>query len=97
MMVRFHAVVAALAVAALSIGTVTTATTSAAAVPAISTLTQIRAAHQPGYDRLVFQFSGALPAHRDQRDHPDAEAVPFGALGEDLRPERPDRAAVRAP
>lgn len=29
-----------------------------------TTLVQIRAAHHPGYDRLVFEFSGALPAQR---------------------------------
>jgi peptidoglycan hydrolase-like protein with peptidoglycan-binding domain len=52
MMVRFHAVAAALTLAALSAGTVTAATASAAAgmavVPAVSTLTQIRTVHHFG-------------------------------------------------
>jgi len=30
-------------------------------------LTEIRAAHHPGYDRLVFQFRGSLPADRSAR------------------------------
>ena len=51
-MVRFHAVAAALTLAALSAGTVTAATASAAAgtavVPAVSTLTQIRTVHHFG-------------------------------------------------
>lgn len=32
-----------------------------AAAPADPTLVEIRAAHQPGYDRIVFEFSGGLP------------------------------------
>lgn len=51
-MVRFHTVAAALTLAALSAGTVTAATASAAAgtaaVPAVSTLTQIRTVHHFG-------------------------------------------------
>jgi hypothetical protein len=39
-------------------------TTSARAIP---TLTAIRAAHHSGFDRLVFQFKGPLPAHRKVR------------------------------
>ena len=34
---------------------------------AIPTLTQIRAGHHPGFDRLVFQFRGPVPAHRTIR------------------------------
>lgn len=37
------------------------------AVRAVPTLTSIRAAHHPGFDRLVFQFSGPLPSHRTVR------------------------------
>ena len=37
------------------------------AARAIPTLTDIRAGHHPGFDRLVFQFSGPLPAHRTVR------------------------------
>ena len=32
-----------------------------AAAAAVPTLVEIRAAHQPGYDRIVFEFSGGLP------------------------------------
>lgn len=39
-------------------------TTSARTIP---TLTAIRAAHHRGFDRLVFQFKGPLPAHRTVR------------------------------
>lgn len=35
--------------------------------PVVPTLTAIRAAHHAGFDRLVFQFSGPLPAHRTVR------------------------------
>ena len=36
----------------------------AAGAQTAPTLVAVRAAHHPGYDRLVFQFSGALPANR---------------------------------
>ena len=69
-MLRIRAIAAALTLAALG-GGLTTATTAVTAgartVPGVSTLTQIRAAHQLGYDRLVFQFSGGLPAERSAR------------------------------
>lgn len=50
-------------------GLVVPAATSAGAATAraIPVLTQIRAAHHPGFDRLVFQFRGPLPAHRTVR------------------------------
>jgi len=32
-----------------------------AAAPIVPTLVDIRAAHQPGYDRIVFEFAGGLP------------------------------------
>lgn len=35
--------------------------------PAVPTLVAIRAAHHPGYDRLVFQFAGRTPAQRSVR------------------------------
>jgi hypothetical protein len=44
-----------------------TASAGASTARAIPTLTQIRAAHHPGFDRLVFQFSGPLPGHRTVR------------------------------
>lgn len=36
----------------------------ASAAPAVPVLTAIRAAHHTGYDRLVFEFTGPLPAER---------------------------------
>lgn len=42
------------------------ATGALAAAPA-ARLTAISAAHHPGYDQLVFQFAGALPARRSAR------------------------------
>ena len=46
----------------------TTAAASAPATPGSASsapvLTSIRAAHHPGFDRLVFQFRGRVPAHR---------------------------------
>ena len=86
-MLRFRAVAAALTLAALSAGTVTAATAAAGAatVPAVSTLTQIRAAHQSGYDQLVFQFSGGLPAHYSARYVAqvigDASGMPVNVVG----------------
>ncbi|MFE2089911.1 GerMN domain-containing protein [Streptomyces sp. NPDC059460] len=35
--------------------------------PAVSTLVAVRASHHPGFDRLVFQFSGPVPAERSVR------------------------------
>ena len=32
-----------------------------AAPPSVPTLVAIRAAHHPGFDRIVFQFTGGLP------------------------------------
>ena len=62
---RSAAVLFALAMAGLTAPAVASAgTTPARAVP---TLTAIRAAHHRGFDRLVFQFKGPLPAHRQVR------------------------------
>ncbi|MGZ4495076.1 MAG: AMIN-like domain-containing (lipo)protein, partial [Nocardioides sp.] len=49
---------------------------STAAAPAIPTLVGIRAAHHPGFDRVVFDFRGGLPASRRVRyvDHLVADA-----------------------
>jgi len=47
-----------------------------------ATLVAISAEHHTGYDRLIFQFSGKLPAHRSVRNvsrvvaDPSGEAVP---------------------
>ncbi len=47
----------------LTMGGTATAATATAATPA-PVLTAIRAAHHPGFDRLVFQFRGGVPAQR---------------------------------
>jgi hypothetical protein len=45
----------------------TAATVDAPAPPPVPTLVDIRAAHHPGFDRIVFEFAGGLPAtHRVQ-------------------------------
>ena len=48
--------------------TTAAASASASATPGSASsapvLTSIRAAHQPGFDLLVFQFRGRVPAHR---------------------------------
>ena len=49
----------------LTMGATATATTTTAATAATApVLTAIRAAHHPGFDRLVFQFRGGVPAER---------------------------------
>jgi len=86
-MLRIRTVAATLMLAALGAGTVTAAGTAAGAatVPAVSTLTQIRAAHSFGHDRLVFQFRGGLPAHYSVRYVPqviaDASGQPVNVVG----------------
>jgi hypothetical protein len=45
-----------------------------------TTLTAIRAAHHPGYDRLVFQFTGRLPAELGARYVPTVLADPSGKV-----------------
>jgi len=62
---RFRAVLAALALGGLGLSTMTVATAGAATAapaPVTPVLTQIRAAHHPGYDRLVFEFKGGVPS-----------------------------------
>lgn len=68
-MIRRHYAAAALAVAAMGglAAAPAAASATSGAARAIPTLTAIRAAHHPGFDRLVFQFSGPLPAHRTVR------------------------------
>ena len=80
-MFRFRVAAVALALAGLGAGTVTAATAGAAAgtaAPVAPALTQIRAAHHVGYDRLVFQFSGGLPAQRSARYVSQVLADPSG-------------------
>jgi hypothetical protein len=80
-MFRLRIAAMALALAGLGAGTATAATAGAAAgatAPAAPTLTQIRAAHHLGYDRLVFQFSGGVPAQHSARYVSQVIADPSG-------------------
>lgn len=83
---KFRIPALALAVAALG-GTLGVPALAGASVPATSsTLTAIRAAHhpgtahQPGFDRLVFEFSGQLPAQRSARYVSTVFADPSGKV-----------------
>lgn len=83
-MFRTRVVALVLAVTAigdfLSTSAATAATTTAATVT--PTLVAIRSAHHPGFDRLVFEFRGGLPAQRTARyvtqviDDPSGKVVP---------------------
>jgi hypothetical protein len=69
-MLRFRTAAVALALIGLGTGTIATATAGTAAVttsPAVPTLTQVSAAHHAGYDELVFQFAGGVPAKYSAR------------------------------
>jgi hypothetical protein len=68
-MFKFRSALAAFAFIGLGLGTMMTAAPAgaASAAPAGAAsgapiLTQIRAAHHPGYDRLVFEFKGSVPS-----------------------------------
>ena len=87
-MFRFRVTAMAFALVALGAGTMTTVTAGAAAgatAPAVPTLTQISAAHHPGFDRLVFQFSGTVPAQYSARYVSqvigDASGLPVNVVG----------------
>lgn len=80
-MFRFRIAATAFALVGLCAGTVTTVTAGAAAgatAPVVPTLTQISAAHHPGFDRLVFQFSGPVPAQHSARYVSQVSADPSG-------------------
>jgi hypothetical protein len=80
-MFRFRVAAMAFALVGLCAGTITTATAGAAAgatAPVVPTLTQISAAHHPGFDRLVFQFSGPVPAQYSARYVSQVIADPSG-------------------
>ena len=80
-MFRFRVAATAFALVGLCAGTVTTVTAGAAAgatAPVVPTLTQISAAHHPGFDRLVFQFSGPVPAQHSVRYVSQVSADPSG-------------------
>lgn len=63
---RSRRLVVAMAATACAGGAAIAAPVGAAA-PATTTLVAIRAAHHPGYDRVVFDFTGAPPAHASAR------------------------------
>jgi hypothetical protein len=50
----------------------------ATAAQQTATLVAIRAAHHPDYDRVVFEFAGPLPAHRDVGYVPELIGDPSG-------------------
>jgi hypothetical protein len=69
-MFRLCAVARAFGLVALSAGTITAATAGAAAgatAPVAPTLIQVSASHRVGYDQLVFQFRGGVPAKASAR------------------------------
>jgi hypothetical protein len=53
-------------------------TTPAVAAQQTSTLLAIRAAHHPDYDRVVFEFTGPVPAQRDVGYVPELIGDPSG-------------------
>ena len=87
-MFRYRVAAMAFALVGLCAGTITTVTAGAAAgatTPVVPTLTQISAAHHPGFDRLVFQFSGPVPAQHSARYVSqvigDASGLPVNVVG----------------
>ncbi|NUR86059.1 MAG: GerMN domain-containing protein [Nonomuraea sp.] len=68
----------------LALATVVASTAGLLAVPAQAVqrpapvLVAVRAAHQPGFDRLVFEFRGRVPAQREIRYVPRLVADPSG-------------------
>ena len=87
-MLRLRAAAMAFALVGLSAGTVTTATAAAAAPPVVPTLTQVSATHHAGYDELVFQFRGGVPAKYSARSVSqvirDASGLPVNVVGSAL-------------
>jgi hypothetical protein len=60
-------------------GTMTAATAgAAAAAPVTPVITQVTAAHHPGYDRLVFTFRGGVPSTHAVRYVTQVTADPSG-------------------
>jgi hypothetical protein len=90
-MLRLRAAAMAFALVGLSAGTITTATAGAAAAaapPVVPTLTQVSATHHAGYDELVFQFRGGVPAKYSARYVSqvirDASGLPVNVVGSAL-------------
>ena len=64
-MFKFRSALAAFALIGLGLGTMTVASSEAATAAPVRVppvLSQITAAHHPGYDRLVFTFKGGVPS-----------------------------------
>lgn len=74
--------IAALVLAITGFGGFLSVPALASASPSITptTLTAIRAAHHPGFDRLVFEFAGKLPAERSVRYVSTVFADPSGKV-----------------
>jgi len=84
-MFKLRSALAAFGLVGLGVGTAMTATAAGAAAapaaaprPVASALTQVTAAHHPGYDSLVFTFRGAVPATHTVRYVPQVKADPSG-------------------
>ena len=86
--ILFKSAVLAGAAATLATGTITTAAAGATTAPVVPTLTQVSAAHRYGYDQLVFQFSGGVPAKYSARYVSqvirDASGLPVKVVGSAL-------------
>lgn len=69
----------------LTMGATARATTTAATATTAPVLTAIRAAHHSGFDRLVFQFQGRVPAERSavyvKRVIDDGSGLPVQIVG----------------
>lgn len=76
---KFRIAAVGLAVAALG-GTLSAPALASSTTAAPTTLTAIRADHHLGYDRLVFEFTGKLPAERSARYVSTVFADPSGKV-----------------
>ena len=80
-MLKFRVAAIAFVLAGLSAGTITAATAGTSAgttAPVVPALTQITAAHHPGFDRVVFQFRGGVPVQHTARYVSQVIADPSG-------------------
>lgn len=68
-----------LAIAAAALAASAVAVSAPATTTTTPTLNAIRAAHHPGFDRVVFQFAGAVPSRRNLRYVARLLADPSGA------------------
>ena len=82
-MFKLRSALAAFALIGLGLGTAMTTTAGVAtaaptATPVAPVLTQITAAHHPGYDRLVFTFRGGVPSQHTAKYVSQVIADPSG-------------------